>query len=134
MLSERFHVDTSGRVVVDVSDRVRAFASSAGADGLVHVFIPHATAGVAVIEIGSGTEADLERAIERLLPRGEPYTHAHGSPGHGGDHVMPAFVAPTVSVPVIDGVLALGTWQSVVVVDPNRDHTRRQVVLSFLEG
>jgi secondary thiamine-phosphate synthase enzyme len=134
VLSERFLVDTSGRFVVDVTERVRAFAAGAGAEGLVNVFVPHATAGVALVETGSGTEADLERTIERLLPREDRYEHAHGSVGHGGDHVMPAFVAPSLSVPVIDGILALGSWQSVVIVDPNRDHRERRVVLSFVPG
>lgn len=134
MLTERLSIDTSQRVVTDVSDRVRAFASRAPADGLVHVFVPHATAGVALVETGSGTEADLEEAIGRLLPREAEYAHAHGSIGHGGDHVLPAFIGPSLSVPVIDGLIALGTWQSVVVVDPNRDNRERQVVLSFLAG
>jgi secondary thiamine-phosphate synthase enzyme len=134
MRTETFEISTAGRRVVDVTARVRAFASSAGGDGLLHVFVPHATAGVALIETGSGTESDLEEAIGRLLPRDDRYVHRHGSAGHGGDHVLPAFVAPSLVLPVIDGAVALGIWQSVVVVDPNRDNDERTVRLSFLAG
>jgi secondary thiamine-phosphate synthase enzyme len=101
---------------------------------LVTDFVPHATAGVAIIETGSGSESDLADALERLLPTQDVYDHRHGSTGHGRDHVVPAFVAPSVSVPVIDGRPALGTWQSVVLVDSNGDNPVRNVVLSFLAG
>src|SRR5437763_10659282 len=126
-------VDTTRRRIVDVTDSVRAFCSPRG-DGLCNVFVPHATAGVAIIETGAGSDDDLVETLERLLPRDERYRHAHGSPGHGADHVLPAIVAPSVTVPVTSGELQLGTWQSVVLVDLNPDHPRRSVRLSFLEG
>jgi secondary thiamine-phosphate synthase enzyme len=129
-----FTIDTGGRRVVDVSDRVRRFAAGAGGDGLLHVFLPHATAGLALIETGSGSESDLEDALDRLLPRDDRYRHRHGSVGHGGDHLLPAFVAPSLVLPVQGGVVELGTWQSVVVVDPNRENDSRTVRLSFLGG
>lgn len=127
-------IDTGGRRVADVSDRVRRFAAEAGGDGLLHVFLPHATAGLALIETGAGTEPDLEEALERLLPRDDRYRHRHGSVGHGGDHVLPAFVAPSLVLPVVAGEVALGIWQSVVVVDPNRENDTRTLRLSFVEG
>ena len=128
-------VETGGAfVVVDLTADVAAFLRGRG-DGLVNVFVPHATAGVAILETGSGTEPDLQTAVEALLPREEGrWRHRHGSPGHGGDHVLPAFVAPSVTVPVLEGRMALGTWQSVVLVDPNVDNPRRTVRLSFLAG
>lgn len=129
---ERFTVDTSGRLVVDITDRIEGLAGSTGDDGLLHVFVPHATAGVALMETGSGSEEDLEEAIERLLPRGHRYAHRHGSTGHGADHLLPVFVSPSLTLPVEGGRLALGTWQRVVLVDPNRENNTRQVVLSFL--
>jgi secondary thiamine-phosphate synthase enzyme len=107
--------------------------SDAG-DGLVNIFVPHATAGVALMETGSGSEEDLQEVLERLLPREDRYRHSHGSTGHGGDHLLPVFVSPSLTIPVTGGRLALGTWQSVVLVDPNRDNPRRTVRLSFLEG
>jgi secondary thiamine-phosphate synthase enzyme len=130
---EEVRVDTSGHLVVDITEQVRRFVSN-GADGVVHVFLPHATAGLALIETGSGSERDLEDAIERLLPREGRYEHRHGAPGHGGDHVLPAFVAPSLVLSVERGALVLGTWQSVVIVDPNRDNDVRRVRLSFVEG
>ncbi len=124
----------SGRdLVTDLTAEVAAFCRGRG-DGLVHVFVPHATAGVALIETGSGSEGDLADALARLLPREDVYRHRHGSRGHGGDHVLPAFVAPSLSIPVDDGRPALGTWQSVVLVDPNVDNPVRTVRLSFLAG
>lgn len=105
-----------------------------GADGIAVVFVPHATAGVALIETGSGSEEDLRAALDRLLPRAARYAHSHGSPGHGADHVLPAFVAPSITIPVLAGELQLGTWQSVVLVDLNPDNPRRQVRFSLLEG
>ena len=129
-----FTIDTGGRRVVDVSDRVRRFAADAGADGLLHVFVPHATAGVALIETGAGTEADLEEMLARLLPRDDRYRHRHGSVGHGGDHVLPAVISPSLIVPVVGGEVQLGIWQSVVVVDPNRENDARSVRLTFVEG
>jgi secondary thiamine-phosphate synthase enzyme len=130
--SVEFEIDTSGRRVVDVSDRVARFAADQGGDGLLHVFVPHATAGVALMETGSGSEGDLEEALERLLPRDDRYAHRHGSIGHGGDHLLPVFVSPSLVLPVLGGAPSLGTWQSVVVVDPNRENDRRRVRLSFV--
>jgi secondary thiamine-phosphate synthase enzyme len=132
--SEVLELDTGGRRVVDVTDRVRTFAAAREGDGLLHVFVPHATAGAALMETGSGSEGDLEEAIERLLPRDDRYAHRHGSVGHGGDHLLPVFVSPSLVLPVIDGVPTLGVWQRVVVVDPNRENDRRQLRLSFLPG
>jgi secondary thiamine-phosphate synthase enzyme len=126
-------VDTSRRRVVDLTDHVRAFCRTRG-DGLLNVFAPHATAGVAIIETGARSDDDLVDALERLLPRDDRYRHAHGSPGHGADHVLPAFVAPTLVVPVQHGDPLLGVWQSVVLVDLNRDNPRREVRLSFVAG
>jgi len=130
--SIEFSVDTSGRRVVDLTLRVRSFAADAGADGVLHVFVPHATAGVALMETGSGSEGDLEEALDRLLPRDDRYAHRHGSVGHGGDHLLPVFVSPSLLLPVIDGEVTLGTWQSVVIVDPNRENNERTVRLSLV--
>jgi secondary thiamine-phosphate synthase enzyme len=127
-------IETRGRRVVDVTAQVVAFAREGGSDGLLHVFLPHATAGLALMETGSGSEGDLEELLERLLPRDDRYAHAHGSRGHGGDHLLPVMISPSLILPVTGGRLALGTWQSVVVVDPNRENDRRTVRLSFLPG
>jgi secondary thiamine-phosphate synthase enzyme len=132
MKETEFTVDTADRLVTDVTDRVEAFAGGAGTEGLMHVFVPHATAGVALMETGSGSEGDLEEAVRRLLPRDDRYEHRHGPTGHGGDHVLPVFVSPSLVLPVRGGRLALGTWQRVVIVDPNRQNNRRRVMLSFL--
>ncbi|HEY2214465.1 MAG TPA: YjbQ family protein [Acidimicrobiales bacterium] len=102
--------------------------------GLVNVFVPHATAGVALMEVGSGSEGDLQEALERLLPRDDRYRHAHGAPGHGADHILPAFISPSVTIPVLNGEPALGTWQSVVLVDLNVDNPRRQVRFCLIPG
>jgi secondary thiamine-phosphate synthase enzyme len=126
-------VDTTRARVVDLTAQVRAFCGGRG-DGLCNVFAPHATAGIAIMETGAHSDDDLLDALERLFPRDGRYRHAHGSPGHGADHVIPAVVAPTVVVPVQDGEVLLGTWQSVVLVDLNRDNPRRHVRLSFLAG
>ncbi len=134
MNSELFDIDTSNTHFVDITQRVLAFCSRAGGDGVLNVFVPHATAGLALIETGSGTERDLEDALERLLPRDDRYAHSHGSRGHGADHVVPALVSPSLSIPVIDGRPALGTWQSVVLVDLNDDNPHRNVRLSFVPG
>lgn len=131
MRVEELTLDTRGRRVVDVTDRVRAFAS-AGGDGLVHVFVPHATAGVALMETGSGSEEDLEELLRRLLPRDDRYAHRHGSVGHGGDHLLPTFVSPSLVLASEGGRLVLGTWQRVVIVDPNRENDTRTVRLSFV--
>src|SRR6266540_5378520 len=128
----QFEIDTHGRLVTDVTDRVRSFAREAGGDGLVHVFLPHATAGLALMETGSGSEPDLEEALERLLPREDRYRHRHGSTGHGADHLVTVFGSPSLSIPAEGGRLLLGTWQSVVIVDPNRENNTRTVRLTFV--
>jgi secondary thiamine-phosphate synthase enzyme len=124
-------VDTSRERVVDITGDLKHFCRGNGA-GLVNVFVPHATAGVALMETGSGSEADLREALDRLFPRDDRYRHAHGSPGHGADHILPALVSPSVTLPVLDGRPALGTWQSVVLVDLNVDNPRRTVRFSFI--
>jgi secondary thiamine-phosphate synthase enzyme len=130
--TETHRIDTSGRRVVDVTALVAAFAGAAGGDGLVHVFLPHATAGVALMETGSGSEPDLDEALERLLPRDDRYRHRHGSTGHGADHLLPVFVSPSLAIPAERGQLLLGTWQRVVVVDPNRENNSRTIRLTFV--
>ena len=134
MRSELRAVRTGGvPTVVDLTDECAAFVRGEG-DGLLHVFVPHATAGVALVETGAGSERDLTDAIERLLPRDERYAHRHGSRGHGADHVLPAFVSSSLVLPVQGGEVVLGTWQRIVVVDTNRENNSRTVVLSFLAG
>ena len=118
-------------LVTDLTSELTRFCDGRD-DGLVNVFVPHATAGVALMETGSGSEADLAGAIDRLLPAEDIYRHRHGSTGHGRDHVLPAFVSPSVNLPVFDGSPALGTWQSLVLVDSNGDNPVRTVRLSFL--
>ncbi len=126
-------IDSSRRRIVDLTEEVREFCAS-HQDGLCNVFVPHATAGVAIIETGAGSDDDLVDTLENLLPRDDRYRHAHGSPGHGADHVLPALIAPSVTVPVQGGEPLLGTWQSIVLVDLNRDNPRRSVRLSFING
>jgi secondary thiamine-phosphate synthase enzyme len=128
-------VRTGGReAVLDITAECARFAreASCGGDGLLHVFVPHATAGVAVLELGAGSDADLLAALAELLPADDRWRHAHGSRGHGRSHVLPALVAPFTMLPVAGGELALGTWQSVALVDLNLDNPDRQVRLSFL--
>lgn len=121
-------------VTLDFTDEVVAFCRDKG-DGLVSLFVPHATAGVAVFETGAGTEADLLGVIDALLPADSTrWRHDHGTPGHGRDHVLPAFISPSLTIPVVDGQPALGTWQSIVLVDTNVDNQTRRVRLSFLPG
>jgi secondary thiamine-phosphate synthase enzyme len=124
---------TGARLVTDITQMINQFCRERG-DGLCHVFVPHATAGIAVMETRSGSEPDLEDAIDRLLPREDIYQHRHGSRGHGRDHVLPAFISPSLTLPVVAGQPALGTWQSVVLVDTNTDNPDRQVRLSFLSA
>jgi secondary thiamine-phosphate synthase enzyme len=124
---------TGSSLVTDITSEVERFCRDHG-DGLVCVFVPHATAGVAVMETGSGSESDLAEVIDRLLPPDGRYQHSHGSRGHGRDHVLPAFVAPSITIPVKDGRALLGTWQSVVLVDSNVDNPERHLLLSFLAG
>ena len=134
MRTTSFQIDTTGRLVNDVTSPIQRFAREVGGDGLLNVSVPHATAGIALMETGSGSEEDLHRALERLLPRDDRYHHAHGSVGHGADHLLPALVNPSLTLPVDEGEVALGTWQSIVVVDPNRENNHRTVRLSFLQG
>jgi secondary thiamine-phosphate synthase enzyme len=131
MRSVEIEVETSSSRVVDLTGELERFCRDHG-DGLVNVFVPHATAGLALMETNSGSEADLVDALDHLLPRDDRYRHAHGSPGHGADHLLPAIVSPSLVVPVIDGRATLGTWQSVVLVDLNVDNPRRRVRFSFV--
>lgn len=133
MESTTFELRTGRDRLHDLTPRARDWVAGRG-DGLLHVFLPHATAGLALIELGAGSDDDLESVLDDLLPRDDRWRHDHGTAGHGADHVMPALVAPSLSVPVLDGRLALGTWQSVVLVDPNVDNPVRTVRLSFLAG
>ena len=133
MDSDVISVRTGSRLVTDLTDDVRSFCRDRG-DGLCNVFVPHATAGLALVETGAGSEPDLADLVDRILPPDERYTHSHGSPGHGRDHVLPAVVAPSVTLPVLGGRPQLGTWQSVVLVDSNVDNADRQVRLSFVAG
>jgi secondary thiamine-phosphate synthase enzyme len=137
MQSEIIRVRTGTRdTVADITGECAEFAGAAsgGGDGLLHVFVPHATAGIALLELGSGSEADLLSSLASLLPADDRWRHAHGSRGHGRSHVMPAFIAPYATIPVLGGRLALGTWQSIALVDVNVDNPDRQVRLSFLPG
>ena len=126
-------IDTSRRRIVDLTDEVRRFCA-AHSDGLCNVFVPHATAGIAIIETGAGSDDDFLDTLERLLPRDDRYRHSHGAFGHGADHVLPGIVSPSVTVPVQAGEPLLGTWQSVVLVDLNEDNPHRSVRLSFVGG
>ena len=125
MRTETFEIDTRGR-----RDAVERFADSGG-DGLVHVFVPHATAGVALMETGSGSEADLEDALERLLPREDRYRHRHGSTGHGADHLLPVFVSPSLAIPCQSGRLLLGTWQGIYLCEHRNQGGARRLVLTL---
>jgi secondary thiamine-phosphate synthase enzyme len=130
--TETFAVHTGATTITDLTDRAAAFVADRG-DGLLCVFVPHATAGLALIETGAGSDADLADLLDdHLLPRGRSYRHAHGSPGHGADHLLPAIISPSLTIPVVEGRLALGTWQSVTLVDPNVDNPDRTVRFSFL--
>ncbi len=134
MDSEVITVRTGSRPVVrDITSEAADFVAHRG-DGLLHVFVPHATAGVAILETGAGSDDDLLTALDAVLPADERWRHRHGSPGHGRDHVVPAFIAPYASLPVLGGRIALGTWQSICLVDTNGDNATRQVRLSFLRG
>jgi len=132
--SEVITVRTGSRpTVVDLTREAAAFVQDRG-DGLLHVFVPHATAGLALIETGAGSDEDLLQALDDVLPADDRWRHRHGSKGHGRDHVLPAFMPPSMSLPVVDGRIALGTWQSICLVDPNGDNPTRQVRFSFLPG
>jgi secondary thiamine-phosphate synthase enzyme len=135
MKTTTFRLRTPGRECVsDITGQCAEFASQAAADGdgLLHVFVPHATAGLAIMELGAGSDADLLAVLARFLPADDSWRHAHGSRGHGRSHVLPAFLPPFAMVPVLGGRLALGTWQSIALVDLNADNTERIVRLSLL--
>ena len=135
MRTTELGIDTADRTVVDLTSQVTGFLREAGGeDGLLHVFAPHATAGLIVMETGSGSEEDLEETLDRLLPKDDRYVHRHGSRGHGADHLLPLLASPSLTVPVIGGRLALGTWQRICLLDRNRDNPRRKVRLSLLTG
>ncbi|MGH8859998.1 MAG: secondary thiamine-phosphate synthase enzyme YjbQ [Jatrophihabitantaceae bacterium] len=132
MRSETVRISTGGRATVrDVTGECADFVRDES-DGLLSVFVPHATAGLAILETGAGSDEDLLSALDDLLPRDARWSHRHGSAGHGRDHVLPAFVAPSITVPVLGGRLQLGTWQSVCLVDTNVDNAVREVRLSFV--
>lgn len=134
MDSETRQYRTGARdVVLDLTDDCRDYVASRG-DGLLHVYVPHATAGIAILETGAGSDDDLLAALADLLPADDRWRHAHGSRGHGRSHVMPALIPPYATVPVLGGRLALGTWQSVCLVDLNVDNHDREVRFSFLAG
>ena len=133
MESIELQVHNGDRVVTDLTVEVGRFCTGRG-DGLVNVFAPHATAGLALIETGAGSDADLATTLTGLLPRDDRYQHRHGAHGHGADHVLPAIISPSLTVPVLAGEPALGTWQSIVLVDTNGDNPDRVVRLSFLPG
>lgn len=136
MTTRELRLRSPGRGVRDLTAECVAFAAEAsgGGDGVLHVFVPHATAGVVAMELGAGTEIDLMGALDRLLPRDDRWVHRHGSPGHGADHVLPLLVPPSLTVPVVGGRLVLGAWQSIALVDPNADNSERRVRLTFLRG
>jgi secondary thiamine-phosphate synthase enzyme len=117
----------------DLTGECERFVAGEG-DGLLNVFVPHATCGLVIIELGSGSEQDLLATLDRLLPRDDRWVHRHGSPGHGADHVLPAFAPPSIILPVVGGRLTLGTWQSIALLDTNVDNGVRTVRLSFVAG
>ena len=134
MRTETIEIRTGGRATVhDLTDDCARFVADGG-DGLLSVFVPHATAGLAILETGAGSDDDLLTELEHLLPRDGRWRHSHGSPGHGRDHVLPALIAPSITVPVVSGRLTLGTWQSICLVDTNVDNAVRTVRFSFLTG
>ncbi len=135
MHSESREYRTGGEErVLDITRDCEDFAAGHGGDGLLHLFVPHATAGIAIIETGAGSDEDLLAALGELLPADDRWRHQHGSPGHGRTHVMPALVPPYATIPVLGGRLALGTWQSICLVDINIDNAVREVRFSFLSG
>jgi len=130
-------VDTGrGRGLTDLTPACARFAAeaAAGGDGILSVFVPHATAGLVIVELGAGSDEDLLDALDRLLPRDDRWRHRHGSAGHGADHVLPLLAPPSLTVPVVGGQLVLGTWQSICLLDPNRDNPVRTVRLAFVPG
>lgn len=133
MRTKEIEVDTAGRQLVDLTDEIISFCAGS-IDGLCNVFVPHATAGLAIIETDSGSEDDLLELMERLFPKDTRYAHEHGSRGHGADHLTPTVFSPSLVIPVLGGRPQFGTWQHVVLVDRNPDNPRRRVRLSFVEG
>ena len=133
METRELTVESGSRLVTDLTGAVESFCRDKG-DGLVLVFAPHATAGIGLMETGSGSESDLQELLGRLLPRDDRYRHSHGSPGHGGDHLLPLVVPPSLTLAVRGGRPQLGTWQSIVLVDPNVDNPTRTVQLTFVAG
>lgn len=131
-MERELSVSTAHQQVVDLTRDVEQFVAQSGGDGLLNIFVPHATAGLALMETGSGSEADLAEALTHLLPRDDRYRHRHGSLGHGADHLLPALLSPSLSIPVRAGKLRLGTWQSIVLVDLNQDNPQRAVILTLL--
>ena len=136
MMTRELSVETGSEAsLTDLTNACADFlAEVAAADGLLTIFVPHATAGVVVVELGAGSDADLLAALERLLPHDDRWRHRHGGPGHGADHVLPLLASPSLTVPVVAGRLTLGTWQSIALLDPNADNVRRTVQLAFLAG
>lgn len=119
--------------IVDLTEKVKAFAQGGG-DGLLNISLPHATAGLALMELGSGSEEDLMHQIDAIFPRDDRYMHSHGSKGHGVDHILPAFISPTLTLPVVQGEVVLGTWQRIALIDTNVDNPHRKVFLSLIQG
>jgi secondary thiamine-phosphate synthase enzyme len=137
MQTTRITVQTgSSRGLFDLTGECERFVATSadGGDGLLNVFVPHATAGIVVVELGAGSETDVMTALDRLLPRRDDWRHRHGSPGHGADHVLPLLASPSLTVPVVAGRMQLGTWQSIALLDPNADNATREVRLSFVPG
>lgn len=136
MESRELTIETGrAATLVDLTSSCERFLAEIGAaDGLLTVFVPHATAGVVVVELGAGSDDDLLRALDGLLPRDDRWRHRHGTPGHGADHVLPLLASPSLTVPVVGGRMTLGTWQSIALLDPNRDNPSRTVRLSYLAG
>jgi secondary thiamine-phosphate synthase enzyme len=133
LISDELRVDTSGTPIVDLTAQLRRFCAGKG-DGLVQAFVPHATAALVLLELGAGSESDLLSWLESTLPRDVPYQHQHGSRGHGADHLLPAVLGSSVSLPVLRGIPQLGTWQSIALIDTNQENNQRSVRLSFLAG
>lgn len=133
MRTGKIEVDTTGPLVTNITEQVVSWAGELEGDGLLHLFLPHATAGLALMETGTGSEQDLVAAMERILPRHDRYNHSHGYVVHGRDHLLPVLVAPSLILPVHGGDLVLGRYQSVVIVDPNRDNNHRTVIVSYLQ-
>lgn len=131
MKTQELNIQTGRhRGLHDLTGACEQFVAGEG-NGLLVVFVPHATAGVVVIELGAGSDADLMAALDRLLPRGANWVHQHGTPGHGADHVLPLLAPPSLTIPVVSGRMTLGTWQSIALLDPNSDNAMRTVRLTF---